>query len=510
MIKRSFLFKFFIGLLISINPCYGQNFSNGINTSSPNSNAALDIQNSATFYQGLLIPRLNSSALLKSNWNLKPADKGLIFYAENKDSIYYWNGSVWNCLSTRNGGEIWTKANSNVFLTSNSDFVRIGSLKTQNAMFSVRDSLSKTAIYAENTLGAYGIRGICVESPGQGTGGYFSGASIGIEGSSTQNGINTAIGGKFSASNSTKVYAGYFLASLATNATAIYAEVDNVADFNYAGHFVGNVFVKGLIGIGRPVPRSPIDAVTNTLFRCIAGYNTNIDNLDGSSGVYGYRVAKDLSNTSYGVHGEISGNQGSGIGKRAGVFGEVSGISAFNTGLWGKMGAGGDENYAIYGEGDVRIDGDLIVNGSGNFTGLVSKPGGTFKIDHPLDPQNKFLFHSFVESPDMMNIYNGNITTGQDGVARVELPAYFQSLNKDFRYQLTVIGKKASAFISKEIHDNVFYITTDKPDTKISWQVTGIRKDAYAEKYRIKNEVDKLPQEKGKYLYPDVYNKSVK
>jgi hypothetical protein len=30
-----------------------------------------------------------------------------------------------------------------------------------------------------------------------------------------------------------------------------------------------------------------------------------------------------------------------------------------------------------------------------------------FKIDDPLDPANEYLYHSFVESPDMMNIYNG-------------------------------------------------------------------------------------------------------
>ena len=41
----------------------------------------------------------------------------------------------------------------------------------------------------------------------------------------------------------------------------------------------------------------------------------------------------------------------------------------------------------------------------------LSKSIGTFKIDHPLDPANKYLSHSFVELPDMMNIYNGNVMT---------------------------------------------------------------------------------------------------
>jgi hypothetical protein len=53
----------------------------------------------------------------------------------------------------------------------------------------------------------------------------------------------------------------------------------------------------------------------------------------------------------------------------------------------------------------------LHVAGNGAFTGSIAKAGGSFKIDHPLDPKNKYFYHSFVESPDMMNVYNGNITT---------------------------------------------------------------------------------------------------
>ena len=42
----------------------------------------------------------------------------------------------------------------------------------------------------------------------------------------------------------------------------------------------------------------------------------------------------------------------------------------------------------------------------------------TFRIDHPLDPENKYLSHSSVESPDVMNIYNGNITTDSRAMRR--------------------------------------------------------------------------------------------
>ncbi len=144
-------------------------------------------------------------------------------------------------------------------------------------------------------------------------------------------------------------------------------------------------------------------------------------------------------------------------------------------------------------------------NGNVTIAGSLSKASGTFKIDHPMDPENKFLYHSFVESPDMMNVYNGNVETDANGFATVELPGYFEALNREFRYQLTVLGQFAQAIVLKEIANNQFVIQTDKPGVKVSWQVTGVRKDPFAEKNRVVPEVDKSPEEKGKYLHPEAY-----
>jgi hypothetical protein len=151
----------------------------------------------------------------------------------------------------------------------------------------------------------------------------------------------------------------------------------------------------------------------------------------------------------------------------------------------------------------VQGDGNVGMGNNLNVTGSISKGGGSFKIDHPLDPANKFLYHSFVESPDMMNIYNGNTVTGNDGLSEITLPDYFEALNKDFRYQLTVIGDFAQAIIAKKVAGNKFVIKTDKPHIEVSWQITGIRHDPYAEKNRIPNSVDKAPNEKGHYLHPE-------
>ena len=149
--------------------------------------------------------------------------------------------------------------------------------------------------------------------------------------------------------------------------------------------------------------------------------------------------------------------------------------------------------------GNVQFD----VLGNANIAGNLSKGGGSFKIDHPLDPYNKYLYHSFVESPDMMNIYNGNITTDEHGFATVEMPEYFNALNRDFRYQLTVIGSFAQAIVKEEMSGNQFVIQTNEPNIKVSWLVTGVRQDRYAEHNRIQVEVDKEPEKKGTLLYDE-------
>ncbi len=147
--------------------------------------------------------------------------------------------------------------------------------------------------------------------------------------------------------------------------------------------------------------------------------------------------------------------------------------------------------------------------GNANITGTVSKGGGTFAIDHPLDPKNKILFHSFVESPDVKNIYDGIATLDQNGEATVTLPEYFEVLNRDFRYQFFPIGVSApNLYIKEEIQNNTFTIAGGEPNTRVSWQVTGIRQDPFILANPIEVEVEKGPDalvDKGEYLFPEFY-----
>ncbi len=169
---------------------------------------------------------------------------------------------------------------------------------------------------------------------------------------------------------------------------------------------------------------------------------------------------------------------------------------------------GGRGLSAVTLPGDLAgaFTGDVIVNGDVDIVGNLTKGSGAFKIDHPLDPTNKYLYHSFVESPDMKNIYDGNVTTDAGGVAEVVLPDWFEALNKDFRYQLTVLGQFAQAIVAEKIKDNRFKIRTSLPNVEVSWQVTGIRQDAFAEKHRIPVEGLKPEKERGSYLHPAVFD----
>jgi hypothetical protein len=166
-------------------------------------------------------------------------------------------------------------------------------------------------------------------------------------------------------------------------------------------------------------------------------------------------------------------------------------------------GFGGAFDRGVYAVAGTGYAGDFLGNVS--VSGNVSKSGGSFKIDHPLDPANKYLYHSFVESPDMMNIYNGNVVTDANGDAMVPLPEWFETLNRDFRYQLTVVGQFAQAVVASKVADHQFSIKTDKPNVEVSWQVTGIRQDPWANAHRIPVEEQKNARERGHYIHPELY-----
>jgi hypothetical protein len=250
---------------------------------------------------------------------------------------------------------------------------------------------------------------------------------------------------------------------------------------------------------------SAADALTQiTHDRTIAGNGTPADPLSVAVPLHLSGVSAEapvLTTLAFdgGTGANFVGGGGGGVGAAV-VGGGASGAGhTGGTGLTAFSGVG--QNGAkdgLAGEffGDVKV------------TGNLSKGGGSFKIDHPLDPENKYLYHSFVESPDMKNIYDGTVTTDGNGDATVTLPDWFEALNQDFRYQLTAIGTFAQAIVAQEIKVNSFTIKTNAPNVKVCWQVTGTRHDAYANRHRIPVEEQKPEDERGLYLHPDAFNKS--
>jgi hypothetical protein len=172
---------------------------------------------------------------------------------------------------------------------------------------------------------------------------------------------------------------------------------------------------------------------------------------------------------------------------------------------WFELGGGGERMRIKRGTGFVGINTaapTTQLEVVGTITGTVKN----FTIDHPLDPANKILRHTSIESPDALDVYSGNIVTDASGKAVVNLPSYFEALNIDYRYQLTVIGAFAQAIISKEIVNNKFEIATSQPNVKVSWQVQGVRNDPYMKNtYDLKVEDDKPASIKGKYFHPESY-----
>lgn len=264
----------------------------------------------------------------------------------------------------------------------------------------------------------------------------------------------------------------------------------------------------GDVGIGTTSPGARLEVIgaSGNAIEASTGAASSygVSGTGTSAGVYGTSGASDgagvygvnNSPTGTGVEGHTSGGGGAG----------VAGYATGGTGVYGSTWTG----YAMYGSnGGSNSSGYAgYFNGRVHVAGTLSKSGGSFKIDHPLDPASKYLSHSFVESPDMMNIYNGNTTTDAQGYARVTMPDWFEALNREFRYQLTVVDDSdefVQAKVTQEMRDNQFVIRTSRPGTKVSWQVTGVRHDAWAEAHRIPTEENKVGAERGKYIHPELF-----
>jgi hypothetical protein len=200
----------------------------------------------------------------------------------------------------------------------------------------------------------------------------------------------------------------------------------------------------------------------------ISSSGTSVRGYSDSSGT----AVRGISSSGYGVWGTSSSN--------VGVFG-------FSTSAYGVYGYSGS-TYAGY------FDGSLYATSA-------NAAIKNFRIDHPLDPAGAVLMHSCVESNERKLVYDGVVTTDARGEATVELPGYFEALNRDLRYQLTPLGD-ARTWVKREVSGNRFTIATSEPRTRVCWQVTGVRQDAYSKAHPLVVEAAKTGREQGRYLNP--------
>lgn len=273
----------------------------------------------------------------------------------------------------------------------------------------------------------------------------------------------------------------------------------------------GSAAVAGTSTNGVGVSATGVNGLnaTGSSYGVNAGGNIAVYGNGYAAGLYGTSTVSTgvigISTDYYGVYGSgttgvyaISTTDGNpGLYAQAGAGGWA--VDAYGTsGATGVL-AGSDTGYAAWFNGLTDVDGNLDV------AGTLTADTKHFKIDHPLDPANKYLEHASVESSEQMNLYTGNVITDAHGEATVRLPDWFEALNTDFRYQLTVIGQFAQPIIARKVENHQFQIRTNAPNVEVSWQITGVRHDAYAKAHPLQPEIEKPERERGFYRHPELY-----
>jgi hypothetical protein len=280
----------------------------------------------------------------------------------------------------------------------------------------------------------------------------------------------------------------------------------------------GTAGVYGVLGSGDPVYSYGV-------------YGEN-DNTSGGKGVFGF---SPYGVGGWGVQGFAGAKNGIGVAGSSNTFGSIAHtvIGATPLGVIGDSStgiaimaasdggfplvvenAGTHDAVFVYAEGGgyplvaQGNSGYLVLDEFGNLsvTGAIVGAVKDFRIDHPLDPANKYLYHASIESSEMKNLYDGVALLDSNGSATVMLPDWFEAVNGDFRYQLTAMGAPApNLHIAQEVSDGQFIIAGGQAGMKVSWQVTGVRHDAYAKAHPLQVTVDKSEAERGYYIHPELY-----
>jgi hypothetical protein len=385
----------------------------------------------------------------------------------------------------------------------------LGSSSAGNGVRGSNNSSTSAAVGALNFGSGPGMIGLSIS--GDGVQGTSNGAGAGVKGTGTTGyGVYGTTGGA-------NPSAGVYGLSTAANGVGVHGVDNNTGSYGVRGD---SFFGYGIYGTGSTGVRGETTASGYGVYGLspsgygVFGTTTSGTGVYGSSatgtGIYGTTAngtgVKGNSTggaSSYGVEGTTSAWFGYGV---YGHTNSTGGIGVYGTGEVGVEGVDNGHSFAaVLGEAFTSgwagyFRGDVHVDGSCCGASLA-----TTQIDHPLDPANKYLTQSLVQSPGMLDILRGHVALDANGEATVELPDWFAASNKDFDYQLTCVGGYAPVYIAQEIAGNQFKIAGGKSSLKVSWQVTGSRNDPYAQQHPITVEGEKPAADRGLYLHPELY-----
>ncbi len=388
-----------------------------------------------------------------------------------------WSGSTWACKTPGGGGSVTSVALS----APSSDFTVTGSPVTTSGTLGLNWVVPPTFANIANAI---------VKRDGSG------GFSANFVAASTINTANAFVGGQLgvgttSPRGSLDVYGGALrVTGTDQNGTAFVSSSAGTAYFS--NNFIANgiaVSPSGAVGIGTSAPQAELNLN--------AGGHANADSLLlGNNSSKGLQLRDngtgvDLESIGVPLFVNLQTQQPVSIGNY------TSPVAPLSVGYLDYEGEFVSADFS----NDVGVEGDLYVNKDFFVFGTKN-----FRIDHPLDPTNKYLDHSVIESSEVLNQYSGNAVLDAEGEARVQFPAWFDAINVDFRYQLTAVGAPGpNLYVAEEVKDNAFKIAGGKPGMKVSWQVTARRNDPYMRAHPYVVERDKPKGKRGYYTDPSLY-----